>query len=81
MQNIEKNRVYKIHCADCDAIYIGQCGCALKHRIYKYKKAILTNIANTGFADHCLKHNHFIDTKNITLPDSYTHLDVYKRQV
>ena len=23
--------------------------------------------SNTGFADHCLQHNHFIDTKNITL--------------
>ena len=24
---------------------------------------MITNKANTGFADHCLQHNHFIDTK------------------
>ena len=30
---LEKNGVYKIHCAECDTIYIGQCGRALKHRI------------------------------------------------
>ena len=51
------------HCAECDAIYTGQCGRALKHRISEHKKAILTNTSNTGFADHCLQHNHFIDTK------------------
>ena len=27
---LEKNGVYEIHCAECDAIYIGQCGRALK---------------------------------------------------
>ena len=64
---LEKNGVYEIHCAKWDAIYIGQCGRALKHRISEHKKAILTNTSNTGFADHCLQHNNFIDTKNITL--------------
>ena len=64
---LRKNGVYEIHCAECDAIYIGQCGRALKHRISEHKKAILTNTSITGFADHCLQHNHFIDTKHITL--------------
>ena len=45
---LEKNGVYKIHCAECDAIYIGQCGRALKHRISEHK-VILTNTANTDF--------------------------------
>ncbi len=60
---LEKNGVYEIHCAECDAIYIAQCVRALKHRISEHKKVIFTNTSNTGFADHCLQHNHFIDTK------------------
>ena len=43
---------------------MGQWGRDLKRRVSEHKKAILTN---TGFTDHCLQHNHFIDTKNITL--------------
>ena len=38
---LEKNGVYEIQCAEYDAIYIGQCGRALKHRIPEHKKAIL----------------------------------------
>ena len=44
---LEKNGVYEIHCAECDAIYIEQCDRVLKHRISEHKKAILTNTANT----------------------------------
>ena len=47
---LEKNGVYEIHCAECDAICIGQCGRALKHRISEHKKAILTNTSNTGLS-------------------------------
>ena len=34
---------------------------------------MITNTANTGFADHRLQHNHFIDTKSLKRIQYYVH--------
>lgn len=61
-QNIlEKNGVYEIKCANCDAIYIGQTGRSLNKRIMEHKKSIQNNKNVTGFSIHCIENNHCID--------------------
>jgi hypothetical protein len=52
-----------LNCVVCDDIYIGQCGRALKSRISEHKKSILNNKTITGFSEHCITHNHFLDVK------------------
>jgi hypothetical protein len=64
---LQKSGVYQINCAQCEAIYIGQSGRAIKKRILEHKRAILNNIFNSGFSEHCIKQNHFLDTHNIKL--------------
>lgn len=53
-------------CLACDVIYIEQCGYT-KRNTFEEKNAIQKNIMNTGFTEHCLIHNHFIDTSSIKL--------------
>lgn len=59
--------VYQICCANCDAIYIGQSGRAIKTRIQEHKKCISKKQKSTGFSDHCISNNHTIDENNIKI--------------
>ena len=58
---LEKSGVYKISCADCEAVYIGQSGRSVKTRLKEHKTSILSNIKNSGMSTHCIEENHFIN--------------------
>lgn len=64
---LDYNGVYQVNCKDCDAIYIGQCGRAIKYRIKEHKYSINHNIKSTGFSEHCIAHNHNLDENNIQI--------------
>ena len=64
----EKTGIYKLTCNDCECFYIGQTGRGLLKRIREHLPKKIRNIDNikSNYARH---------------PVSYTHLDVYKRQL
>ena len=53
--------VYKIHCSDCQATYIGETGRNLTTRLTEHKRATKTGDLNNNIAEHHLKTNHAID--------------------
>lgn len=67
IDKLEKSGVYKIHCSDCEAVYIGQSGRSIKNRLKEHKKSIINNIKCTGMSTHCIENNHFIDLNNVEL--------------
>ena len=62
-----KTGVYKLKCNDCDKFYIGQTGRPFSSRFYEHTKELTNNNIQSTFTTH--------------IPVSYTHLDVYKRQL
>jgi hypothetical protein len=64
---LEKSGVYQINCKDCQAIYVGQSGRNIKTRLNEHKRAILQNLPNTGFTEHCINNNHFPDMDSYKL--------------
>lgn len=67
LTTLNKSGVYEVNCTDCNAIYIGQSGRSIKCRISEHRKDIINNRRSTGFADHCITNNHYIDVNNIKL--------------
>ncbi|XP_045477945.1 uncharacterized protein LOC123683088 [Harmonia axyridis] len=71
--------VYKLFCDECPAFYIGQTGRSLGIRIEEHKRSILQNKSTTGFSNHCITSNHFIDfnkTKILHRGDKGKRLDL-----
>ena len=62
-----KSGIYQINCNDCDAIYIGQTGRCLQTRIKEHRHQILHNQRKTGFAEHCIDHNHYFTNDRVKL--------------
>ena len=73
--DVYKRQIYRLQYDDCDKFYIGQ---TERRFIDRYKEHLpkkdITS-AKSNFALHLINENH-----NYTAV-SYTHLDVYKRQV
>ena len=53
--------VYKIHCSDCQATYIGETSRNLTTRLTEHKRATRKGDLNNNIAEHHLKTNHAID--------------------
>ena len=58
--------VYKIHCSDCQATYIGETGRNLTTRLTEHKRATKKGDLNNNIAEHHLKTNHTIDWDSAT---------------
>ena len=58
--------VYKIHCSDCQATYIGDTGRNLTTRLTKHKRATKKADLNNNIAEHHLKTSHAIDWDSAT---------------
>ena len=54
-----------------DRFYIGQTGRSFKLRYKEHAPSSKSNVGRSTFAEHLISYN----------PVSYTHLDVYKRQI
>lgn len=39
----------------------------MKCRILEHKRSILNNNSTSGFSDHCIKENHFLDINNVKI--------------
>lgn len=64
---LNKNGIYQIKCMQCDMIYIGQSGRAIKNRIKEHVANINSNKSTTGFADHCIRNNHHLDENDVKI--------------
>ena len=53
--------VYKIHCSDCQATYIGETGRNLTTRLTEHNRATKKGDLNNNIAEHHLKTSHAID--------------------
>jgi len=63
--------VYKIHCQDCEASYVGQTKRQLKTRIKEHFNNIkLDESRHSVITQHILKHNHSFNWKDIKIFDS-----------
>ena len=69
--------VYKIHCSDCQATYIGETGRNLTTRLTEHKRATKKGDLNNNIAEHHLKTNHAIDWDSATCLTYST--DYYQR--
>lgn len=58
--------VYKIHCSDCQAIYIGETRRNLTTRLTEHKRATKKGDLNNNIAEYHLKTNHVIDWYSAT---------------
>ena len=69
--------VYKIHCSDCQATYIGDTGRNLTTRLTEHKRATKKGDPNNNIAEHHLKTSHAIDWDSATCLTYIT--DYYQR--
>ena len=53
--------VYKVHCSDCQATYIGETGRKLTTRLTEHKRTTKMGDLNNNIAEHHLKTSHAID--------------------
>ena len=58
--------VYKIHCSNCQATYIGETGRNLTTRLTEHKRATKKGNLNNNIAEHHLKTNDAIDWDSAT---------------
>ena len=69
--------VYKIHCSDCQATYIGETGRNLTTRLNEQKRATKKGDLNNNIAEHHLTTSHAIDWDSATCLTYST--DYYQR--
>ena len=69
--------VYKIHCSDCQATYIGETARNLTTRLTEHKRATKKGDLNNNIAEHHLKTSHTIDWDSATCLTYST--DYYQR--
>lgn len=62
---LDRSGVYQLECKNCDAIYIGQCGRAIKNRILEHKRSIDFKQKTSGFSEHCVSQKHELHDDNI----------------
>jgi len=69
--NCKSNIVYKIHCQNCEASYVGQTKQQLKTRIKEHFNNIkLDETRHSVISQHILNHNHSFNWKDIKILDS-----------
>ena len=73
------NVVYKIHCQDCDATYVGQSKRQLKTRIQEHKNDIKKSIAQSVISTHELETNHQFDWQDTKILESSYHKRLYQK--
>jgi len=74
------NVVYKIHCKDCSASYVGQTKRQLQTRIKEHSNnQKLIPSKHSVITEHMLKHSHFFDWENVKILD--TEPNFFKRSV
>lgn len=60
---LEKSGVYRLECADCPTVYIGQTGRKLKDRTAEHERAVRNHARErSNFAAHILDHGHYFST-------------------
>jgi len=67
------NVVYKIHCMDCDATYVGQTKRQLKTRLKEHMNNIKSTSTLSVISEHRLNNNHEFDWNNTEILDSEPH--------
>src|SRR5580765_6856036 len=74
------NVIYKIHCKDCTASYVGQTKRQLKTRIHEHKINIRQHTSNQSVvSQHITEYKHNIDWDNVKILDHET--NYYKRLI
>jgi len=69
--NCKKNIVYKIHCKNCDASYVGQTKRQLKTRTKEHVNNIkLDESRHSVITQHILNYNHSFNWQDIKILDS-----------
>jgi len=64
------NVVYKIHCKDCDATYVGQTKRQLKTRLKEHINNMKSSSTLSVISEYKLNHNHEFDWSNTKILDS-----------
>jgi len=66
----KNNVVYKIHCRDCEATYVGQTKRQLKTRLKEHRNNIkLDQSKHSVISEHITKYNHSFDWENTKIID------------
>ena len=71
--------MYKVPCAVCDKVYIGETGRSLQDRIKEHKYAVRTRNTNNGIAVHVQESDHPVDWNAVKVQTSEQNL--WKRKV
>ena len=87
---LQKSGIYKLKCKDCNKVYLGETGRKFVCRLSDHKCGEGNRTTNSLYARHFIEDNHKFgnpleDYEIVKIvernPVSYTHLDVYKRQI
>ena len=63
--NCKRNVIYKVPCADCDKVYIGQTGNNFETRLNQHRSALrLVHPEKSALAEHAFKEDHQIDWRS-----------------
>ena len=62
-----KGLVYRLPCAECSWVYIGETSRALEDRLSKHKRAIRTSSERSEVAKHVLESDHRMDFDGVAI--------------
>lgn len=65
----KRNVIYKIPCADCDSVYVGQTSQQIKKRIGQHRNDIRKSTAQCALAKHAIENSHGFNFNNTKIID------------
>ena len=74
----EKGVVYRVSCADCDCVYIGETGRTLEKKLSEHRWAVKRNDLKNGIAVHTWKTQHKVDWEAATVKQVETNYTQWK---
>ena len=67
MEEERGGMVYRVPCAECDSVYIGETGRTLEKRLSEHRGAVKRNDTKNGITVHALKTQHKVDLDAATV--------------